>query len=425
MAPKPRSDWLGQLAQDPDLKGWYRNLANGAKPTADNYLRLLGAFCRDMNTDRADLVKLPETAVRDLLVSYVDRQVERGLARASIHSTIKAVRSWLLHHDRKLSLPVKVPLTAAPSRLDTEELPTPAQLRAVLVGATPTERLCCAFMAFSGLRPQALGNYLGNDGLRVSDLIGVKVQGGKVEIPEPPLRVRVRAMNSKAGHSYFTFLGEEGAEYLRASLEERARKGEALTPDSDVIHPYRAHKSFVRALNIGDNVRMALRRAGLTARPYVLRSYFASRLLEAQNAGKVAREYSEFWLGHTGDITAKHYTTGRARLPDSLIDSMREAYRRCEPYLSTVPTTARGGGNTEAFRVLLSAYYTDEEVAKIDLTDAAAVIEAIRKGASRAASMAGPKQQVIAETELAEYLDKGWLARMAVNRSKFVVERAT
>ncbi|EQD58941.1 integrase/recombinase, partial [mine drainage metagenome] len=322
---------------------------------------------------------------------------------STIETSVKSVKSWLLHHDRKLSLPVKVPLTGAPSRLDSEELPTPAQLRGVLLGATSNERLCCAFMAFSGLRPQALGNYLGTDGLRIGDLLGAKVDGGKVEIPDPPLRVRVRAMNSKAGHAYYTFLGEEGVEYLRTVLDERARGGEVLEADSDVIHPYRASKRFVRALNIGDQVRLALRRGGITARPYVLRSYFASRLLEAQNAGKVSREISEYWMGHQGDITARHYTTGRARLPDSLIASMAEAYRRCEPYLSTAPTTARGAGNAEAFRVLLSAWYTDEEIGRIDLEDPAAVIEALRKGGAKGAS-GSPTQQVIAEEDLPRFL---------------------
>ena len=417
MAPK------GSPPTDSALLAWYRNTANGSRITADVYRRRLAAFCREMSTSPAGLAKLTDKDLRDLMVAFVDREAGKGRARSYIESSLKAVRSWLLHHGRKASLPVKIPVTGISERLESEEIPTPAQLRAALMAATPNERLTCALMAFSGLRPGAIGNYLGNDGLRISDLVGVKVQGGRLEVPEPPLRIRVRATNSKAGHAYYTFLGEEGVEYLRSVLQARLEKREELGPDTDVIHPYRTDKKFIRTMNVGDQVRLALRRAGIPARPYVLRSYFASPLLEAQNAGKVSRDYSEYWMGHRGGVTEQHYTTGRARLPDSLIDSMREAYRRCEPYLSTVPTTARGGGNTEAFRVLLSAYYTDEEVGKIDLTDTAVVIEAIRKGASKAASQAGPKQQVIAKEELPRYLADGWVARMPVNGSKFVVER--
>ncbi|MEM3531420.1 MAG: hypothetical protein QXD42_06490 [Nitrososphaerales archaeon] len=45
----------------------------------------------------------------------------------------------------------------------------------------------------------------------------------------------VRAPLSKAKHKYFTFLCQEGYEYLKAYLESRIAKGEVLTPESPVI----------------------------------------------------------------------------------------------------------------------------------------------------------------------------------------------
>ncbi|MCW4008140.1 MAG: hypothetical protein NWF09_05580 [Candidatus Bathyarchaeota archaeon] len=41
----------------------------------------------------------------------------------------------------------------------------------------------------------------------------------------------------KAGHQYFTFLGEEGCEYLKDYLESRLKEGEKLMPDSPVLTP--------------------------------------------------------------------------------------------------------------------------------------------------------------------------------------------
>jgi integrase len=414
-----------ELERDPDLRSWYENTSNGSRITGDVYLRRLRAFCEQMGVDRADLHsrKLKETDLRDLLVRFVNAEVKKGRSGEYIRSSVKAVRSWLLHHNRRVELPIKIPGMGTAPSLENEELPTQEQLRSVLLQATSNERLSCAFMAFSGLRPEALGNYDGTDGLTVGDLEGVSVKDGRIEIATVPLRVRVRAPNSKAGHAYYTFLGEEGARYLRESLEERLRKGETISAETDIIHPYRAKKRFVRALNVGDQVRLALRRAGIAARPYCLRSYFASRLLEASNAGKVARDYSEFWLGHRGDVTARHYTTGRARLPETLVESMRQAYRRCEPYVSTMPSSSRAASNAEAFRAVLSPYYTDEEIGKLDLEDPAVVIEAIRKGAAKRAAAAGPRQQLIAEADLPKYLAEGWVARMPVNGSQFVVER--
>ncbi len=145
--------------------------------------------------------------------------------------------------------------------------------------------------------------------------------------------------------------------------------------------------------------------------------------MEAQNAGRVARDYSEFWMGHTGDVTARHYTTGRARLPDSLVASMRKAYARCEQFLSTAPSRAATSLREER-RVLLSAWYSDKEVEGVDLDDVAAVIEAVRKGVARGAVHAGPTQQVVEDADLPRLLSDGWRFVSTVNGTKAVVERA-
>ena len=83
-----------------------------------------------------------------------------------------------------------------------------------------------------------------------------------------------------------------------------------------------------------------------------------------------------------------------------------------------------GTSNAEAYRVLLSAWYTDAEIGKIDLEDSAVVIEAIRKGAAKGAATLEPRQRLIPEADLPRFLAEGWVARMPVNGSQFVVERA-
>jgi len=55
-------------------------------------------------------------------------------------------------------------------------------------------------VAQSGLRIEALGNYLGNDGLRVSDLLELAVKDGVVEFAQVPAIVIVRRELSKARH---------------------------------------------------------------------------------------------------------------------------------------------------------------------------------------------------------------------------------
>ena len=66
---------------------------------------------------------------------------------------------------------------------------------------------------------------------------------------------------SKAQHQYFTFLSEEGCEYLKDYLEERIRKGETVDGESPIITPKYEVKPFIRAINIGDIIRGAIRKA--------------------------------------------------------------------------------------------------------------------------------------------------------------------
>jgi len=88
-------------------------------------------------------------------------------------------------------------------------------------------------------------------------------------------------------------------------------------------------KTFVRATSIGDAIRQAIRRVGFNWRPYVLRAYFDTQLMLAESKGLVIRDYRQFWMGHKGDIENR-YTTNKCRLPEDVIEDMREAYRRSQ-----------------------------------------------------------------------------------------------
>jgi hypothetical protein len=77
-------------------------------------------------------------------------------------------------------------------------------------------------MSFTGLRPQVLGDEKGVDGLEIRDLPEVEIRDKEIVFNKIPTMVVVRASLSKAGHKYFSFMGEEGCEYLK-SYVERAR----------------------------------------------------------------------------------------------------------------------------------------------------------------------------------------------------------
>ena len=436
-AAKPRLD-------DPDAEKWYRAMARKSKITADVNYRRLRAFCEQMGVPPSEITRKAkrQIEIRDLLDRFVEMETEKGRASWYIHSSLIAVKSWLRFNDRPLTLPVELPSNTVSARREEERVPTVEELRSVLLAAKPHERAVVVLMAHSGLRPGAIGSYEGEDGLRLKDLPDLHFVGDGCQRPEPklhieghvvfdpvPARVRVRTGSSKGGHQYLTFLGEEACGYLVQYFEQRIAHGEVLRPEAGVANPRFGSKQFVRSLNISSRIRRLFKTSGLvdaagnTPRPYVLRQYFLNRCLEAQSRTGVPDRFVEHWGGHRGDVTAKYYTTGLPHMPDSLVEEMRAAYRKCEPFLSTTPNAARGSSNADAFRVMLSPFYTEEEIGKIDLTDTAAVIEAYKRGAAKGAAQPAPKQQVIAEADLSKYLADGWVARMPVNGSKFVVER--
>ncbi len=93
--------------------------------------------------------------------------------------------------------------------------------------------------------------------------------------------------------------------------------------------------------NIRGDVKQAMEKAGYKARPYVLRRYFETQLFNASWKGLVPRDWITFWAGHKGDI--EHVYTLHKGLPQGLIEDMRDAYRKADPYLSTVSLIPESG----------------------------------------------------------------------------------
>ena len=239
----------------------------------------------------------------------------------------------------------------------------------------------------------------------------------------------VRRELSKANHRYYTFLGEEGAGAVLDYLNARRAGGERLDPGTPLYAPERTDltdRRYVRTSKIGEQIRRALRAAGLLNRPAYLRTTAASRYAECENRGLVSHPFWQSWLGHTGDMSAR-YTVNRGKIPSSLLEEMRAAYRRCEPHLSTAPTRGEvedRDAQTRRF-VLLALGYTKEQLDEMKVGEMGTeeMEETIANSPRLSGAGASPRQQVIEESELPLYLANGWVARMPVNGSKFVVER--
>ncbi len=406
-----------RLLDDPSVDRWRRNVARGSQITADVYLRRLGHVCGTHGTSPAAFVAMTPKERRDFVADLVSEMEDAGRAGSYVLSTLRAVKSWLAFNGAPLEHPIKVRGAQATPTLETERVPTQDELRRILLAASPRERCAAVLLAHAGLRPEALGNYRGTDGLRIRDLPDLRIKGKTVSFDKLPAQVVVRPELSKSGRRYFTFLGPEGAEYLKAYLEERIRAGERLDEASDVIAPAWSKKAFLTSINVSDAIRKAIRAAGFAWRPYVLRAYFDTQLLLAESKGKMTHAYRAFFMGHVGDIEAR-YTTNKGRLPPDLIEDMRDAYRRSLAFLETTKPADRDAELKASFRrqMLLVAGLSEKEIGKMDVeamtdTELQQIVREKLVGAPtpNGDGLAnGGKQKVVPLTAVETYLEQGW-----------------
>lgn len=225
------------LLKDKVLKRWYDNVARGSVITADVYLRRLGHFCNELETTPNQLIEMKEAKLYDLFLDTVSRMEKQGYSGSYIHSTLKAIKSWLLHNRIQVRGRIKIRGAQDTPTLREERVPIKNELRRILLAGDEKARGICVLMAHAGLRPQTIGNYRGNDGLTASDFPEISITSQTVSFLKIPTVVNVRRELSKGGHPYFTFLGQEGCNYLKDYLEARIREDEKLVPNSAIITP--------------------------------------------------------------------------------------------------------------------------------------------------------------------------------------------
>ena len=399
------------LLNDRALRRWYDNVARGSIITADVYLRRLGHFCNDHRITPNILLEMKENELYDLLLDTVSNMEKEDYAGSYIHSTLKAVKSWLLHNRIQVRGRIKINGTQDTPTLKDERVPIKSELSRILLAGDEKSRAICILIAHGGLRPETIGDYKGKDGLTIRDFPEISIENQSVVFQKTPTIIIVRKELSKAGHQYFTFLGQEACNYLKDYLDKRIREGEPLNSDSAIVTPKQRMKSFIRTSNVGDAARDCIRNAGFPWRPYVLRSYFDTQLMLAESKGLVLRDYRQFWMGHKGDIENR-YTTNKHKLPETVVEDMRSAYGRGEEFLQTrinEETSEEKVSKILKKQLLMMAGFKQDEIDKMDLkmTDEE-VQESVRNRLFGLKAENGSKQKVVNVNEANDYLSKGW-----------------
>ena len=410
------------LLKDENVKRWYHNVCRGSDITGNIYLRRLGNFCEKYKTTPQELIKLDQRKIYDLFLDTVTDMENGGYAGSYIASILKAIKSWLVFNDIEIKRKIRIRGIKTTPTLKDERVPSQRELRSIFLAGDLKTKVACTLVAHSGLRIEVLGNYKGNDGLRIRDFPELKINDDIVEFNKIPTMVIVRSELSKSRKQFFTFLSEEGCEYLKEYLELRIRRGEKITKESSIITPKKAKKEFISTINVGDTIRNAIRKAGFSWRPYVLRSYFGTQLMLAESKGLIIRDFRVFFMGHAGDIEATY--TLRKKLTSETVEEMRQSYKKSQKYLQTIETEKEEEEIKKMFKkqLLLVAGYKPDEIneEQLEMGDEE-FQELVRKRFVEQVEN-NTKQMVVKVDDVEEYLTNGWEFVGALPNNKAILK---
>jgi len=119
-------------------------------------------------------------------------------------------------------------------------------------------------------------------------------------------------------------------------------------------------------------------------------------------------------MGHKGDIENR-YTTNRQRLPEQVIEDMREAYKRSQEFLVTTKKETLSQENIIATfnrQFLYISGYSDEEIDQLgDLSKFTPqrIQELIKKKSMEALGLSGnSRQRIVPLNEVRNWILQGW-----------------
>jgi integrase/recombinase XerD len=275
-------------------------LERGASP------HTVEAYRRDL-LDLASFVERldPDKIPVDLLDDYAVALRDRGFSSATVRRRLAAVRAFLKHRAReggRADAGRSVPLPRLGRRLP--EPLTRAEVEAIVTRPDASPR---------GLRDRAMLELLYGAGLRVSELVALRVSD--VDLEERLVRTL-----GKGGRERVVPMGRRASEAIRVYIQ-RGRPYLGRLQRGDILFLNHRGQGITRQA-VFQLVREHARAAGIdkAVTPHTLRHSFATHLIEG---GCDLRSVQEM-LGHASIETTQVYTHVSA-------DHVRRAYFRAHP----------------------------------------------------------------------------------------------
>ena len=431
----------GKLREEnPRLSEWHEHVYTKKSPkSADNMFRNIGLFCEKMNLKPDSILDLSDSGELSEVFEKFVRIMEKDHKMGSYIAKYKhAINSFLKYHKRTKKLDTEIMNEGKSSKYNRETIPSKVDLQHLFEKSTPRGRVIISLMAFSGLRPESIGNYLGNDGIRLKDLSGLDLSDPtEPKFTDFPIKIMVRdTLNpvtrlSKNGSAYWTMAGHQTMQYVIDYLKERIKNGENLTPDTPLIthsrHGYGKNNTLKErpdTEHIRREIRISMRRSGITQRPYVLRRYFMQTLSTAELRGFITMEWRLFLSGHSGNIQST-YVNQKEHINPELEKMVRESFTKCLKLLETEHYESTDDKSMLYTEVLLAAHFTEEEISRLNLNslDEKDIIHMITRRLSDNLNGNTEKYVSVPESDLNGWAKRGYVFKAITQSGLCLMER--
>ena len=406
-------------------ESWYHNLLQGSKNTAEVYVRGLGLYCElNHTTPERILEDAKSRKLRDDFVDFVSRMENKGYRGSYIARFKKVLNSLCAWKGTKgVMQGIKIRNASLADSVADESPPTQEEVAMMLRRAPMRTRAMIALAAFSGIRPEVIGNVDGSDGLRIRDIKDVKIKDNEVVYEKLPAVIAVRQELSKTRRRYLTMVPPEGTRYIADYLNWRMKRGEVLDGNSLVIKAddranHLQHGGTLTTAMVRKRLKEAIVAAGFDYRPYVLRSYFASALDMCENKRIISHSWFQYWMGHKGDMSARYSTEKLLRT--GVVEEMRGKFKECCKYIETEHREDDGTAQLKkVFRALvLITGHSEEEIQKMDIEKMTQeeindVISKVKIPGEIVKDVDIPpiqrtEQKLVLNAEIQSYMDQGW-----------------
>ena len=302
-----------------------------AEKTRRAYAYWLGKFSKFCGRRPDGMLRWTPEEAEDRLVAFQNSLVKHKMSGATIHLAWNVVRKWL--GDNRI--PVRVKCGVRSSRTCFDYIPSPQELKVLLDESNLLYKTAFGLIAFSGMRPV--------------DVRNLTFESVKRSLATDEEVLTITTRQQKTDELYTTFLGPQGASYLRALLERRRAEGESIRdktilvswdgtmiPESTLRNYFdRVVKRTVTRFPSGEHFRRL--------RVYSLRKYFR---MGVNNI--LGESEAEYMMGHSSGIRGLSATYSGLRENDSrAIAMLRDRYIKALPKLETELTSASITGQVD------------------------------------------------------------------------------